>query len=98
MGEWKIVKAEEILDVQNGYAFKSKHFHESEGIPVIKIKNVASGELDMNDIQFYTLSVGGLERYFINEGDILIALTGSHISQPSSVVGRVARYDRNEMS
>lgn len=98
MGEWKIVKAEEILDVQNGYAFKSKHFHESEGIPVIKIKNVASGELDMNDIQFYPLSVDGLERYFINEGDILIALTGSHISQPSSVVGRVARYDESEMS
>lgn len=98
MSEWKVAKAEEILDVQNGYAFKSKHFHESEGIPVIKIKNVASGELDMNDVQFYPLSVDGLERYFINDGDILIALTGSHISQPSSVVGRVARYYNNEMS
>lgn len=98
MSEWKVVKAEEILDVQNGYAFKSKDFHDSEGIPVIKIKNVASGELDVSDIQFYPLPLDGLERYFINDGDILIALTGSHISQPSSVVGRVARYDRSEMS
>ena len=32
------------------------------------------------------------DRYHVRSGDVLISLTGSHISHPNSVVGRVARH------
>ena len=88
----------ELLEVQNGYAFKSKDFDDFNGIPVIKIKNVASGELRMDDIKYYPHKIEGLERFVISKKDILIALTGSHVNQPSSIVGKVARYTKDEIS
>ena len=60
MSEWKECKLGDVADVQNGYAFKSDHFKDFYGIPVIKIKNVASGKLDMSDVKFYQLPTKGL--------------------------------------
>ena len=98
MGEWIPHNLGELIEVQNGYAFKSKDFDDFNGIPVIKIKNVASGELRMDDIKYYPLTIEGLERFVISKNDILIALTGSHVNQPSSIVGKVARYTNDEIS
>ena len=82
----------EVADVISGYAFKSSEFGDS-GIPVIKIKNIRVGLVDLTgadrvDEKFLSIP----ERYHVRAGDILISLTGSHISQPNSVVGRVARH------
>ena len=82
----------EVADVISGYAFKSGEFGDS-GIPVIKIKNIRVGLVDLTgadrvDEKFLSIP----ERYHVRAGDILISLTGSHISQPNSVVGRVARH------
>ena len=98
MGEWIPHNLGELIEVQNGYAFKSEDFDDFNGIPVIKIKNVASGELRMDDIKYYPLTIEGLERFVISKNDILIALTGSHVNQPSSIVGKVARYSNDEIS
>jgi type I restriction enzyme, S subunit len=98
MGEWILHNLGELIEVQNGYAFKSKDFDDFIGIPVIKIKNVASGELRMDDIKYYPHTIEGLERFVISKNDILIALTGSHVNQPSSIVGKVARYTSDEIS
>lgn len=98
MAEWIPHNLGELIEVQNGYAFKSKDFDDFNGIPVIKIKNVASGELRMDDIKYYPLTIKGLERFVITKNNILIALTGSHVNQPSSIVGKVARYTNDEIS
>ena len=90
--EWKECTIGEYADVQNGYAFKSEDFKASGNVPVIKIKNVASGKLMMNDIQYYDNSIIGKESFIIEHGDILIAMTGSHVHQPSSMVGKVVKY------
>jgi type I restriction enzyme S subunit len=87
---WQIVQMSSMAKIISGYAFKSSDFQE-EGVPVIKIKNVGNGfveitEVDCVDEHFLTLG----DEYHVDEGDILISLTGSHISQPGSVVGRVA--------
>jgi type I restriction enzyme S subunit len=82
----------EVAGVGSGYAFKSSEFG-NRGIPVIKIKNVRVGEVDLSSAEFVDekyLSIP--ERYHVRQGDVLISLTGSHISQPNSVVGRVARH------
>src|ERR1043165_1272893 len=82
----------DVADVVSGYAFKSSEFAD-RGIPVIKIKNIRVGSVDLSetdrvDEKFLRIP----ERYHVRPGDVLISLTGSHISQPNSVVGRVARH------
>lgn len=82
----------EIATVGSGYAFKSSEFGE-RGIPAIKIKNVRVGYVDLSDAACVDEKYLSLpERYHVRPGDVLISLTGSHISQPNSVVGRVARH------
>lgn len=93
MSKWTADTIGNYIDVQNGYAFKSNDFKYSGGIPVIKIKNVASGKLDLSDVQYYNGSIEDKQNFIINKGNILIAMTGSHVHQPSSMVGRVVRYD-----
>jgi type I restriction enzyme S subunit len=93
---WRKCKLGDVADIQNGYAFSSSVFKSDTGIPVIKIKNVASGNLRMDEVDYYQLLITeNIERFVIKNGDILIAMTGSHINQPSSMVGKVARYDLN---
>lgn len=93
MNDWKECKLGEVAEVQNGYAFKSQDFNDSNGIPVIKIKNIASGKLKMTDLNYYDFPVDNISRFIIKKNDILIAMTGSHVNQPSSMVGKVARYN-----
>ena len=81
-----------VASVISGYAFKSSDFG-STGIPVIKIKNIRVGHVDLGEADHVNakfLSIS--DRFHIRAGDVLISLTGSHISQPNSVVGRVARH------
>lgn len=87
----------DIADVLNGYAFKSNAFS-NYGIPVIKIKNMASGKIDLNEIDFYPEISIQLEKYKIEKGDILVSMTGSHITQRNSAVGKVTRYTLNSPS
>src|ERR1700730_17809201 len=84
----------EVARVISGYAFKSSEFQD-KGIPVIKIRNVRLGEVDLSESQFVDEKYLSLEdKYHVVAGDILLSLTGSHINQPDSVVGRVARFPR----
>lgn len=81
-----------VAHVVSGYAFKSSEFGE-RGIPVIKIKNVRVGHVALSDVEYVDEKYRSIpERYHVQAGDVLISLTGSHISQPNSVVGRVARH------
>ncbi len=83
-----------VANVISGYAFKSAEFCES-GIPVIKIKNIQLGEVDCTEMQCVPEKYLSIDsKYHVHKGDILISLTGSHINQPNSVVGRVARYKK----
>ncbi len=89
---WNRKPLGDVADVISGYAFKSSEFGE-RGVPVIKIKNIRVGSVDLSeadrvDEKFLAIP----KRYHVHAGDILISLTGSHISQPNSVVGRVARH------
>lgn len=91
-GPWPRKPLGEVAAVGSGYAFKSSEFRE-RGIPAIKIKNVRVGHVDLSaaecvDEKYLSLA----ERYHVRPGDVLISLTGSHMSQPNSVVGRVARH------
>lgn len=81
-------------DVISGYAFKSADWQD-EGIPVIKIGNISDGYDIIIDEETqcvdYSFSDKIAQKYRIEKGDILISLTGSHINQPNSMVGRSCR-------
>lgn len=93
MNEWEETVVGKYADVLSGYAFKSEDFSD-KGTPVLKIKNVASGSLKMDDVQYYPFEITDrLKKFLVKKSDILIAMTGSHVTQPSSMVGKVCRYN-----
>ena len=85
------VKLGECIDVISGFAFKTKDFCNS-GIPIIKIKNVNPPYVSLEDLTYIPVDLANkIPKYELSYDDILIAMTGSHINQWASVVGRVAK-------
>lgn len=88
---WEKVKLGECIDVISGFAFKTKDFCNS-GIPIIKIKNVDPPYVSLEDLTYIPVDLANkIPKYELSYDDILIAMTGSHINQWASVVGRVAK-------
>ena len=93
-------KLKEHCLVISGYAFKSADLQEKGEIPVVKIGNISNGRnivID-DDTQYVDSEFLSLDsKYHIRKGDILISLTGSHMNQPNSMVGRSCRsYNDSE--
>ena len=98
MTEWRDYRLGELIEVINGYAFKSSNFIDEKrdnSLPVIKIKNVANGDVHLNDCQYHLFD-HSLERFKVTKGDILIALTGNHPEVMTQVVGEVSRFKLDE--
>ena len=90
---WKEEQLRTLIDIQNGYAFKSHELQEKGLYPIIKIKNINSPNIDLTDSQYYPDLINEqLEKYIIKDGDILISMTGSSMNQMNSAVGQVGRY------
>lgn len=88
----------QYIDVLSGFAFKSKDFT-NLGIPVIKIKNINPPYVSLEDISCVPISVAYQNpKYILKRGDVLIAMTGSHINQIASVVGRVGRVRYDDLT
>ena len=88
----------QYIDVLSGFAFKSKDFT-NVGIPVIKIKNINPPYVSLEDISCVPISVAYQNpKYILKRGDVLIAMTGSHINQIASVVGRVGRVRYDDLT
>ena len=85
----------DYIDILSGFAFKSKYFSEN-GIPVIKIKNIVPPYVTLEDLSYVPNEIAkSNQKYLLTYNDVLIALTGSHINQMASVVGRIARVKYN---
>ena len=75
------IKLGDVCDILNGFAFKSDKYIEN-GIRIIRIANVQKGYIEDNAPAFYPIDSAGLEKYMLEEDDLLMSLTGN--------VGRVA--------
>ncbi|MCV9387496.1 restriction endonuclease subunit S [Reichenbachiella ulvae] len=84
--EWKEVRIGDYCKLQGGYAFKSNDFQE-RGVPVVKIKNIQGSTVTLKDSQCFSEEDVSekLEKFKLNHGDVLIAMTGA------GSVGRVGR-------
>lgn len=75
--DWTYKKLGEVCDVLNGYAFKSDKYVD-KGIRIIRIANVQKGVIVDDQPAFYPLATQSeIDRYLLNEGDILMSLTGN---------------------
>ena len=81
-----LVKLGDICNILNGFAFKSENYVNS-GIRVIRIQNVQKGFVEDNNPAFYPADTKGLDKYLLENNDLLISLTGN--------VGRVAILEKN---
>lgn len=75
------IRIGDACDILNGYAFKSENYVDS-GIRIIRISNVQKGYIEDNTPAFYSLDTAGIDKFMLEQGDLLISLTGN--------VGRVA--------
>lgn len=73
----------QLISIQNGYAFKSKDFKDIGVNGVVKIKNISGGIIDIEKTDFINDEVAlKIQDHFkINTGDILIAMTGAEIGK-----------------
>ena len=87
-------KLKKYCTIISGYAFKSQDLSEGIDIPIIKIGNISNGEniIVDNSTQYVNKEFLSIDKkYHVLKGDILISLTGSHMNQPNSMVGRCCR-------
>ena len=90
--EWKEVRLGDIVEIVNGFAFKSKAFT-LEGIPVIKIKNIKAGKVILNDLDYISTSDINPKYTKIRSSDILITMTGNRMDgSPETWVGKVSLF------
>lgn len=95
---WNIVKLGDVAEVQNGYAFKAGDMKDF-GIPIIKIKNIQPPNISLEDTEYYANELNQrLKQFLIRRKDILISMTGSHLSQLASAVGKVGRYNSDKLA
>ena len=78
----------DLIEIQNGYAFKSTDYTDA-GYFVIRISNVQDGEITLANPRFIKLADKKLERFILNDGDILISLTGN--------IGRVGIIQEDQL-
>ena len=95
MEEWKEYRLGDLIELNNGFAFKSKDFIQS-GIPVIKIKNVKPNRILLDDLSFVSDEIAQHKSCVrILPSDILITMTGNRKDGGSdSWVGKVALFKK----
>lgn len=75
--EWKVSKLSDVVELIHGYQFRTEDFTD-EGLAVVKIGNVIGNNLNIDNLTFIESSrIEEFSQYVINEGDILMSLTGN---------------------
>lgn len=71
MEGWKVTKLGDLVEIQNGGAFKSAEFSETEGLPLIRIRDLDPGT--ETSVRYR----GDFDpKYIVNSGDLLIGMDG----------------------
>jgi type I restriction enzyme S subunit len=87
----KLVPLSQIADIVGGFAFKGEDFS-GIGYPVVKIANIQPPTVNLKDsVHIPAEKVGGLERFRLQNRDIVMAMTGA-------TIGKVGRIRSAEVS
>ena len=78
---WEIASIGKYSKVKSGFAFKSEWW-QSSGIPVIKIGSINNNTINKDSLDFVSADkVEKAKNYRVQEGDIVIAMTGATIGK-----------------
>ena len=72
---WEVKRLGDVCSIIGGYAFKSELFKEN-GIPVLRIGNINTGQLRITPIVYYKED-SNLEKYLVYPRDLVMSLTGT---------------------
>ncbi len=105
--DWFLTSLHEVCQIDVGHAFKSEKFS-SDGIKLLRGKNIQPGKLVWDDTKYYPLSeLDKFSKLLLNEDDIILAMdrpiisTGLKLAKvksndtPSLLVQRMARIIPN---
>lgn len=87
---WIWVKFGAVCKLRNGYAFKSTQYKEI-GVPILRISNIQEFGINIDKRTVYSEYDEKLDRYCVNKGDLLIAMSGA-------TTGKTGVYNENEKS
>ena len=81
--DWEDGYINQMISLQNGYAFKSKDFSEIGIYKIIKIKNIDNKIVDIVNTDFVSEDIAKqcADKFQIKNGAILIAMTGAEIGK-----------------
>lgn len=68
--EWQVIKCKHLATVQAGFPFDSAKFSNSEGTPLIRIRDITSGYTQTRYTGEYN------SEYIVSKGDLLIGMDG----------------------
>lgn len=92
--EIKLEPLSNHIKIVGGYAFKTVQY-QKEGIPIIRISDFSNEQVILKDVIYYK-EAKELERYELNEGDIIIALTGGTIAKLAIVQAGLGKIYLNQ--
>ncbi len=89
---WEIGNLGGLVDIINGYSFKSKDFNNSLEEGIIKIRNINGTTVDLINTDFVSTEVVNKlnDKFKVKPGDILIAMTGAEVGK-IGVVGKTMK-------
>jgi len=68
--EWPMVELGEVAECINGFAFKSDRFNETEGFPIIRIRDIKPNRTTTRYTGTYDT------KYIVHNGDLIIGMDG----------------------
>lgn len=78
---WKVGRLEEIIRIQNGYAFKSEDYV-TNGVSIVRTTNFNNGSIVMNDVVYLTKEKAReYEKFYIESYDFLLVMVGASIGK-----------------
>ena len=75
--DWEVVRLGEVVP-KFDYGTSARCSSEPIGVPVLRIPNIASGELDLSDLKYADLSSNELTNLQLLNGDILLVRTNGN--------------------
>ena len=88
---WESGKIGDLFESQAGFAFKSSEWSHF-GYPVLTIKNIQNdGSVSFNDTTFIKNYNDKLEKYTVNNGNMIFAMSGNTIGK----IGIIATNEKN---
>ena len=92
---WQKAKLGKVTNIIGGFAFKSKHFSNSGDSYVVKIKNIKPPYIDIQDavkVEMSFYKEQDLNKFKIQKGDFVIAMTGATIGKIGKMIEKQATY------